>query len=82
MQTAIAIAAVVSLLIASVYLRRDMSARGALTFKASTTMFIFAGIALLGVWYKPAQWQIGNFIVLAIIAAVIVMAIAARRQER
>ena len=82
MNAAIAIAGIVALLVALFYLRRDMSERGSLTFKASTTMFIFAGIALLGVWSKPAQWQIGNYIILGIIALVIVMAINARRQER
>ena len=82
MQTVIAMATIVAFLIALLYLKRDMDAEGAFTVKASTALFAFASLALFAVWQKPAQWEIGNYIILAVIAVIVVMAIGARKQGR
>ena len=78
----VGVAIIVSFLIAMRYLKRDMDERGPLTGKPSTILFILSGLALLSVWAKPAQWQVGNYIILGIIAALIVMGLRARWQGR
>lgn len=76
------IAVIVSFLIAMRYLKRNMDESGPVTARPSTILFGLSGLALFSVWAKPAQWQVGNYIILGIIAALVVMAIRARWQGR